>query len=139
MSTLPRTKPVDLAARRKARRENLPAALSPEQLRRRAVDRMRHNLASLSEDMYDDAKRWLEMIEVVDGPKAAFDSYMRLLEFAVPKLSRAEVAVEETGRGDRREMSMDELQDLVMRGIKAHEAEERTIEGEVEDGVVEDD
>lgn len=139
MSTSARTKPVSLAERREARRKNMPSALTQEQLRKRAVDRMRHNLAHLSEDLYDDAKRWIEMIEIVDGPRAAFDSYMKLLEFAVPKLSRAEVAVEETKRDGTRDMTMDELQDLVMRGIRAHEAEERTIEGEVEDADYSDD
>lgn len=132
------SKPVDLAARREQRRKELPAAMSREQLRRRAVDIMRHNLAHLSQDMYEDAKRWLEMIEVTDGPRAAFQEYLKLLEFAVPKLSRAEVSVEDGGVTATREMSMDDLMGLVREGIDAKEREERTIEGETDDGDSED-
>ncbi|MBD3292070.1 MAG: hypothetical protein GF393_04040 [Armatimonadia bacterium] len=133
MSAPDRTKPVDLATRREQRRKQLPEALSREQLRRRAVNIMRHNLASLAEDKYEDAKRWLDQIEIIEGPKAAFDSYLRLLEFAVPKLSRAEVSVEDGGSTATREMSMDELHALVMEGVRAQSEDARTIDGETDE------
>lgn len=125
--------PIDLAARRAARRSDLPETLTPRQLQTRAMNKMRHNLASLADEKYEDAKRWLEMIEITDGPKAAFDAYVKLLDFAVPRLTRAEVAVEDnTGQGVR-EMGMEELQELVMLGFNAGRAEDRTVEGDYED------
>ena len=127
------TKPISLDERRAARRKNLPDALSREQLRRRAVSKMRHNLASLADDKYEDAKRWLELIEVTDGPRAAFDSYLKLLEFAVPKLSRAEVSVEDGGKTHKADLSMEDLQAIIAEGIAARDKEERTVEGEYDD------
>lgn len=131
--TLPRTKPIDLEARRAERRHKMPEVLSPEQLRRRAMANIRHNLASLADEKYETAKKWLDDIYMVDGPKAAFDAYLKLLEFAVPKLSRAEVVNDPPGSGGKRELTMEELQEMVMCGIKAKEQEAKTIDGEVED------
>lgn len=134
-----RTTPIDLAARRAERRAKLPDTLSREALRRRAVNNMRHNLASLADDKYEDAKRWLELIEITDGPRAAFDAYLKLLEFAVPKLSRAEVSVEDGGKTQKAELTMEELYAIIADGIAAKEQEERTIDGECEDVTSEDD
>lgn len=128
-----RTVPIDLAEKRAERRKNLPDALSSEQLRRRAVTRMRHNLASLADEKFDDALRWLEMIEVTDGPRAAFDAYLKLLEFAVPKLSRAEVSVEDGGKTHKADLTMEELQAIIQEGIAAKEKEEHTFDGEFAD------
>lgn len=133
------TKPISLDERRAARRANLPDALSREQLRRRAVSKMRHNLASLVDDKYDDAKRWLEMIEITDGPRAAFEAYLKLLEFAVPKLSRAEVSVEDGGKTHKADLSMEELQAIIAEGVAARTKEERTVEGEYHDLTGDDD
>ncbi len=35
---------------------------------------------------------WLEAVERTDGPRAAFDCYLKLLEYHVPKLARHELA-----------------------------------------------
>lgn len=124
---MPKPTPQDIE-----RRQQLPNVMSDKQLQRRALARLRHNLASLSQDMYEEAVRWLELIEITDGPRAAFDSYMKLLEFTVPKLSRAEVAVEDATEVRKAEMSMDELLEMVEAGRRAN-AGEKVFEGTVLD------
>lgn len=42
-------------------------------------------------------QEWLDKIEKEDGPKAAFDCYLKLIEFHVPRLSRAEITGENGG------------------------------------------
>lgn len=116
--------PISLDERRAQRRASLPDAITGEQLRRKAVTRMRYALMKLVEDNHDQAQEWLELIAFVDGPKAAFDSWLKLMEFAVPKLSRAEVSIEDGGKTDKYELSMDELKEIINEG--------RTIEGTFE-------
>lgn len=128
-----RTSPINLDERRAARRENLPNALSAEQLRRRAVTKLRHNLAHLAEDQFEEVQRQLELVAVTDGPKAYVELYLKMLEFAVPKLSRAEVSVEDGGKTHVAEMSIEDLQALVREGAAAKQAEERTIDGDYSD------
>ena len=72
---------------------------------------------------------WLDTIALVDGPAAALDRYIKLLEFAVPKLSRAEVAVEDGSKTKKAEFTMRELQDMLVQA----QAESRTIDGEATD------
>ena len=97
------------------------------------MTRLRHNLAHLAEDQFEEVQRQLEMVAITDGPKAYVELYLKMLEFAVPKLTRAEVSVEtDEGRASR-ELDFDELEALVMQGIAAREQAERTIEGESED------
>ncbi len=115
------TKPVSLAERRAARRANLPDALTSEQLRRTAVTRMRWSLTQLIEDNSEKVQEWIDLVALVDGPKDALDIYIKLLEFAVPKLSRAEVSVEDGGKTQTAQLTMEELQNIIR--------EARTIEG----------
>lgn len=122
--------PITEAQRLAARRASLPAALSSSQLRKRSVDRMRFVLTNLLEDNTGKVQAWLDAIEKVDGAKAAFDSFLKLLEFGVPKLSRAEVAIEDAGETKKAELSMEELQQIIREG--------RTIEGTAVD-ITEDD
>ena len=119
--TTDNTAPISLDAQRAARRDALNAVLTPEQARKRAVSRMRSHLLELIEDKYEDAKDWLDMVATVDGPKEALELYIKLLEYAVPKLSRAEVTVEENGKTRRADFTIEELQQMIL--------EARTIEG----------
>ncbi len=107
------TTPISLEERRIARRKNLPDALTSEQLRRTAVTRMRWSLTQLIEDNQDKVQGWIEDVVWTDGPKAALEIYIKLLEFAVPKLSRAEVSVEDGGKTKTAHLTMDELQQII--------------------------
>ncbi len=116
-----KTAPISLEERRAARRASLPDALTSEQLRRTAVGRMRWAVTQLVEDNMENVQDWLELVRLVDGPKEALDIYIKLLEFAVPKLSRAEVSVEDGGKTQTAQLTMEELQNIIR--------EARTIDG----------
>ena len=116
-----RTDPISLDERRALRRASLPDALTSEQLRRSAVTRMRWSLTQLIEDNADKVQDWIDLVALVDGPKDALEIYIKLLEFAVPKLSRAEVSVEDGGKTRTAQLTMEELQNIIR--------EARTIEG----------
>ncbi len=115
------TAPISLEARREIRRASLPDALTSEQLRRSAVARMRWSLTQLIEDNADKVQEWIDLTALVDGPKEALEIYIKLLEFAVPKLSRAEVSVEDGGKTKTAHLTMEELQAIIR--------EARTIDG----------
>lgn len=107
------TIPISLDERRALRRKNLPDALTSEQLRRTAVTRMRWSLTQLIEDNADSVQGWIEDVVWTDGPKAALEIYIKLLEFAVPKLSRAEVSVEDGGKTRTAQLTMEQLQEII--------------------------
>lgn len=121
MTSRNRTEPVSLDERRAARRASLPDALTSEQLRRTAVTRMRWSLTQFIEDNADRVQEWIDLVALVDGPKEALEIYIKMLEFAVPKLSRAEVSVEDGGKTHTAQLTMEELQNIIR--------EARTIEG----------
>ncbi len=108
-----RTVPISLEERRAARLASLPDALTSEQLRRAAVTRMRWSLTQLIENNAEKVQDWINLIALVDGPKDALDIYIKLLEFAVPKLSRAEVSVEDGGKTHTAQLTMEELQNII--------------------------
>lgn len=116
-----RTDPISLDERRALRRAKLPDALTSEQLRRAAVTRMRWSLTQLIEDNAEKVQDWIDLVALVDGPKDALEIYIKLLEFAVPKLSRAEVSVEDGGKTHTAQLTMTELQNIIR--------EARTIDG----------
>ncbi len=118
------TEPVSLEVIRAKRRAALPDALTSEQLRKTAVGRMRWSLTQLIEDNSYKVQEWIDLVAVIDGPKDALDIYIKLLEFAVPKLSRAEVSVEDGGKTHTAQLTMEELQDIIR--------EARTIDGTAE-------
>lgn len=123
--------PISEANRIAARRESLPDALTTGQMRKRSMERMRFALTSLVEQNGERVQAWLNAIAVVDGPKAALDGYLKILEFALPKLSRAEVSVEVDNETQKAELTMDELQQIIR--------EARTIEGTATHVKTEDD
>ena len=116
-----KTAPISLEERRAERRAALPDALTSEQLRRSAVTRMRWSLTQLIEDNAKKVQNWIDLVALVDGPKDALDIYIKLLEFAVPKLSRAEVSVEDGGKTHVAQLTMEDLQNIIR--------EARTIDG----------
>ena len=131
---MPLTKPKtakELTADRKAA---LPDAISETQLQRVSTGRVRYALSQLAQNNVTQVQRWLDAIELIDGPLAAFNAYMKMIEYSIPKLSRTEVKVEDSaGNAIVRELSMEDLQELVRKGVKAQHDAERTIEGSLDD------
>jgi len=121
MTTRNSTEPISLDERRAARRASLPDCLTSEQLRRTAVTRMRWSLTQFIEDNAVRVQEWIDLVALVDGPKEALELYIKMLEFAVPKLSRAEVSVEDGGKTHTAQLTMEELQNIIR--------EARTIDG----------
>lgn len=128
---MPRTTPQTAEELAAARAASLPDTLSEKQLQRVSTGRVRYALSQLAQNNVEQVQRWIDAIELIDGPKAAFDSYMKLIEYSVPKLSRTEVKVEDSaGNAVVRELSMEDLQELVRKGVRA---QLRTIDGQAED------
>ncbi len=111
--------PIDLDARRAERRAKMPDALTAEQLRRTAVGRMRWAITQIIEDNAYRVQDWIDLVAIVDGPKEALEIYIKMLEYAVPKLSRAVVSVEDGGKTTKAELSMEELQQIIREAPKA--------------------
>ncbi len=88
---------------------------------------MRWSLTKLVEDNQEKVQGWIDDVAMTYGPKDALDIYIKLLEFAVPKLSRAEVSVEDGGKTHTAQMTMAELQDFI------RNAPRPPIEGECEE------
>jgi len=105
--------PISVAERQAARRASLPDTLSSSVMRKQMVERMRFGLTQLVEGNAERVQAWIDTIAVVDGPKAALEMYLKLLEFAVPKLTRAEVSVEDGDKTKKAELSIPELQDII--------------------------
>ena len=98
-------------------RKNLPEALSEHQLQRISTGRVRYALSQLAQNNVTQVQRWLDAIEKIDGPKAAFDSFMKLIEYSVPKLRRTEVKVEDSaGNAVVATLGIDELKELIQKG-----------------------
>lgn len=57
----------------------------------KATLRAREAIARFVDGNADRLNGWLDEIEAKDGPKAAFQCFSDLLEYHVPKLSRAEL------------------------------------------------
>jgi hypothetical protein len=120
----------ELTAQRKA---SLPEAISETQLQRVSTGRVRYALSQLAQNNIERVQDLLDAIGLTEGPKAEFDAFMKLLEYSIPKLSRTEVKVEDSaGNAIVRELSMEDLQELVRKGVQAQHDQDRTIEGEVE-------
>ena len=127
MST--RTEPISFADRKAARRATapVPATLSEDQLRRLSVGRVRWALTELAKNNAETVQGMLDAVAVVDGPKAYLDTFIKLLEFSVPKLSRAEIKVEDPdGKNSAvAQLTMDDLVKLIREGVQL---ENRTVD-----------
>jgi len=133
---VPRTEPKtekELADDRKA---SLPEALSEQALQRVSTGRVRYALSQLAQGNVDRVQSWLDRIEMLDGPKAAMDTFLKMLEYSVPKLQRTEVKVEDSaGNAIVTEMGMDDLLEMIQRGAtiinRAQADPDSVIEGEL--------
>lgn len=108
-----RTEPISLDEKRAQRRASMPDALTAEQLRKTAVGRMRWTITQIIEDNSGRVQEWIDLVAWIDGPKDALEMYIKLLEYAVPKLSRAVVSVEDGGKTQKAELTMAELQQII--------------------------
>ena len=123
-----------------ARKAALPAALTEQQLQRVSTGRVRYALSQLAQANVSQVQAWLDGIALIDGPKAALEMYLKMIEYSIPKLSRTEVKVEDSeGNVAAASLSIEDLQDMIRTGV---ELELRTIEGtavdvtkEVDNGV----
>lgn len=64
----------------------------------KATANAREAIARFVDGNADRLNGWLDEIEAKDGPKAAFACFTDLLEYHVPKLSRAEIEANVTHR-----------------------------------------
>ena len=127
---MPRTEPVTDRELAERRRDTLPDSLSEEVSRRKSLTRVRKELSELALDNIKYVQEWLDITSVLDGPKAALELYLKLLEFSVPKLSRAEITVENPDADDDvARLTIADLQQLRRDGVAL---EARTVDGECE-------
>jgi hypothetical protein len=76
-------------------------------------------------------QEWLDEIRIVDGPKAAMEMFLKMIEYSIPKLSRTEVKVEDSaGNAAVAQLSMEDLQELIRNGVQL---EAKTIDGNAQD------
>lgn len=114
-----------LAAERLA---SVPDTLREADLQRISTGRVRYAISQLAQNNIDKVQDLLDAIEIIDGPKAAFDSLMKILEYSIPKLQRTEVKVEESVTGGAIDnMSVPELEEAIREMARLAVAEERTV------------
>ncbi len=61
----------------------------------KAALRAREAIALLVESNLGKLQSWLDLVALEDGPRAAFECFMKLLEYHVPKIARHELAAAE--------------------------------------------
>lgn len=105
--------------------------LTPEQSRRNSTAVVRAQLAILAKGNIQKVQEWLDRTAdgdlvhgVLPDPARALDLFLRMLEFSVPKLSRAEVAVTDTSKDGVAHLTIADLQALLK--------EAQTFEGKCE-------
>ena len=126
---MPRTEPITQDEFLMMRAENLPDALSEKALQRVSTGRVRYALSQLAQNNVERVQEWLDAVAKVNGPKAALELFLKLLEYSVPKLTRTEIKIEDSaGNTAVALLSMEDLQDLIRKGV---ELEQRTFNSEV--------
>ncbi len=117
---MPRKEPLTKEELVEQHKASLPDALSEQQLQRVSTGRVRYALSQLAQGNVERVQKWLDAIEIVDGPKAAFELYLKMIEYCVPKLSRTEVKVEDAaGNVAVAQLSIPDLQELIRQGVRA--------------------
>lgn len=97
----------------------MPVTLNETALQRVSTGRVRFALSQLAQNNVASVQRWLDCIELVDGPKAAMEAFLKMIEYSVPKLSRTEIKVEDSdGNTAVAQLSIEELQQMIRDGIK---------------------
>lgn len=76
------------------------AILSEKQIQREVKRQARDAITDIIDDAIGLVPDWLKQIEKTDGPGAAMSSFLKLLEFGIPKLARKEV-VGDNGEAQR--------------------------------------
>lgn len=87
----------DLPVKKTQRKSNLPPGPGPGRpkgLPNKATANAREAVARLVDNNSERLQEWLDQIALTDGPKAAYQCLLDILEYHVPKLSR----VENTGK-----------------------------------------
>lgn len=69
----------------------------PAGIPNKSTQQAREAIARFVEGNADRLNRWLDAIEQQDGPKAAFDCFMDVVEYHVPKLARTELTGQDGG------------------------------------------
>lgn len=57
----------------------------------KSTTKARESITKVTNDNAPRIAKWLREVHEQDGPKAALDMYIKLLEFSVPKLARQEI------------------------------------------------
>lgn len=109
----------------------------PPGIPNKATSKARVAIAALVDDNAEKLSKWLEQIAEQDGPKAAWDCMMDVIEYHIPKLQRSEVIAAVVHRTEGEiigEGKMIQLADETLEAIELDLA--NAIEGEftIEDG-----
>ncbi len=114
-----RTEPVTKDEAQEARVSSLPVSLSETALQRVSTGRVRFALSQLAQNNVTQVQHWLDSIALVDGPKAAMELYLKMIEYSVPKLSRTEIKVEDSeGNTAVATLTIEELQQMIRDGAR---------------------
>lgn len=114
-----RTKPLTKKEIVAARVNSMPTSLSESALQRVSTGRVRFALSQLAQNNVTRVQEWLDAICLVDGPKAAMELYLKMIEYSVPKLSRTEVKVEDSaGNTAVAQLTIEELQQMIRDGVR---------------------
>jgi len=100
--------------------------LTPDQARRNATAVIRAQLAILARGNVANVQEWLDRTALLD-PAKALDLFLRMLEFSVPKLSRAEVAITDDTKDGVAHLTIPDLQAL-LREAQTLEGQCRTLD-----------
>lgn len=101
---------------------------APIATRKLANERLRVAICELTDANITSVQVWLDKV-AKDDPAKALDMILRMLEFSVPKLSRVEAHISETGgASDLGDLTVRDLQDMVTRA-----RQEDPIDGESEE------
>lgn len=104
---------------REARKNSMPTSLAESALQRVSTGRVRFALSQLAQNNVTQVQHWLDCIALLDGPKAALELYLKMIEYSVPKLSRTEVKVEDKdGNTAVAQLSFEDLQTMIRDGIR---------------------
>lgn len=114
-----RTEPLTKTEIQEARTASLPVSISETALQRVSTGRVRFALSQLAQNNVTQVQHWLDAIALVDGPKAALELYLKMIEYSVPKLSRTEIKVEDTdGNTAVAQLTIEELKQLIRDGVR---------------------
>lgn len=77
----------------------------------------REAIARLVDDNAERMQKWLDQIAETDGPAAAWRCMTDVIEYHIPKLSRAEISASVEKKVSASELSDDELAAIIARSV----------------------